>query len=329
LFPAIKASVDRDRSPGRFLLTGSANELLLPTVSESLAGRMEILTLWPLAQAEIEGSGSGLIYLLYGPRPDLPITLPTSRDEFLYRILASGYPEPQTRASAGRRRAWFASYLTSILQRDVRDLANIERLTDMPRLVAILASRIASQLNIADISRRTGIPHTTLVRYMSLFETIFLVQLLPAWSANIGVRLVRSPKLLFNDSGLAASFIGLDAERLQNDGSLLGHVLENFVIMEIIKAIGVSKIQPRPYHYRTNTGVEIDLVLEAPDGSLVAVEIKAFSTVTAKDFKGIRALADATNERFCRGILVYTGNDIVPFGENLFAMPIQALWSLT
>jgi uncharacterized protein len=329
LFPAIKATVDRDRTPGRFLLTGSANVLLLPKISESLAGRMEILTLWPLSQAEIEGAGSGFIDILFTDIRDMPATVPSlDKTGLIERILASGYPEPLARESAARRRAWFSSYLTSILTRDVRDVANIEGLTEMPRLLAVLASRMSELLNVADISRNVGIPYTTLHRYMSLLQTIFLVQLLPAWSTNLGVGITKSPKLLFNDTGLAASFIGVDADRLMADGTLFGHLLENFAIMEIIKAIGVSTTSPSVYHYRTTAGVEVDLVLEAPDGRLIAFEVKASSTVTAKDFKGLRSFSAVAGEQFKCGIVIYTGRELVPFGGKFFALPLQTLWSL-
>jgi len=328
LFPAIKHSIDRERVPGRFLLTGSANTLLLPNVSESLAGRMEIITLWPLSQAEIHCAGSYIVDRLFDTGQHLPTVSSQAEPGLVDRILSSGYPEPLARTDAGRRQAWFRSYLTSVLQRDVRDLANIAGLTEMPRLLAVLASRMASLLNSADVSRSSGLPYTTLNRYMSLLQSVFLIQLLPAWSANIGLRLVHSPKLLFTDTGLAASFIGLNRERFLIDGGLFGHVVENFVILELIKAIDVSTVRPVAYHYRTNAGAEVDLVLEAPDGRLVAIEVKASSSVSSKDFRGIRSIMEATNDHFVRGIVFYNGSEVIPFSENLFAIPISALWSL-
>jgi predicted AAA+ superfamily ATPase len=328
LFPVIKQSVDRERTPGRFLLTGSANTLLLPKVAESLAGRMEIITLWPLSQAEINGAGDYLIDLLFADEPKFPVVSLQTKPDMVDRILASGYPEPLARTNEARRQAWFRSDLSSILQRDVRDLANITGLTEMPRLLAVLASRMASLLNLADVSRSTGIPYTSLNRYMSLLQAVFLIQLLPAWTANIGIRLTHSPKLLINDTGLSASFIGLNKERLQIDGSLLGHLVENFVALELIKAIELSNVRPSPFHYHTSGGVEVDLVLESPDGRLIAIEVKASSTVNSKDFRGIRSFAEATRDRFVRGFVFYSGDEIVPFSEKLFAIPISILWSL-
>lgn len=326
LFPAIKMSVDRDRTPGRFLLTGSANVMLVPRLSESLAGRMEILTLWPLAQAEVEGLGPGIVDTLYGNViPSISGAIP--RTELLSRVIAGGYPEPLARTTEARRRAWFNSYITTILQRDVRDIANIEGLTEMPRLLSLLATRSANLLNTSEISRAIGIPNTTLSRYMSLLQATFLVSLLPAWSANLGKRLVRSPKLLVNDTGLIASLLGLNAIRLEEVGPLFGQLLETFVVMEVIKDAGASQTQPGLFHFRTQAGVEVDLLLEDAAGRIVGIEVKSSSTVASSDFRGLRELAEVTGDRFHRGIVIYTGESVIPFGERLHAVPVQALWN--
>jgi predicted AAA+ superfamily ATPase len=331
LFPAIKASVDRDRRPGRFLLTGSANVLLLPKLSESLAGRMEILTLWPLAQAEIEGAGEGRsfvdrLFSSASPMEQFAGLRPCSREEIVERVVRGGYPEPMAR-SAVRRPQWFESYLAAILQRDVRDLANIEGLTQMPRLLAILAARTASLLNASDISRTAGIPYSTLSRYLTLLETTYLVHTLPAWSGNLTTRLIKSPKIVLNDTGLAAHLLGVSEERLLQDPSLFGGLLENFVAMEILKDIGWSKTRPSLYHWHTVNREEADLLLERRDGTLVGVEVKASATVGAGDFKGLRALENMTKDRFVGGVVLYTGERVVPFGEKLYAVPLNALWT--
>lgn len=328
LFPAIKASVDRDRRPGRFLLTGSANVLLIPKLSESLAGRMEILTLWPLAQAEIEGAGESFVDRLFSPMSPLEQFAglrPAPREEIIERVVRGGYPEPMTR-STGRRPPWFESYLATILQRDVRDLANIEGLTQMPRLLAILAARTASLLNTSDISRTANIPYSTLSRYITLLETTYLIKTVPAWSGNLTTRLIKSPKIVLNDTGLAAHLLGVSNERLLQDPTNLGGLLENFVAMEILKDIGWSETRPSLYHWHTANREEVDLLLERRDGSLAGIEVKASGTVGAGDFKGLRALEGMTGDRFVRGFVLYTGERIVPFGEKLFAIPINALW---
>lgn len=329
LFPAIKAEVDRDRRPGRFLLTGSANVLLLPRLSESLAGRVEILTLWPLSQGEIEGVEEGFVDAVFSA-DSLPFLEEPDVPSDLYdRLLRGGYPEALGRSSEARRRAWFGSYVTTILQRDVRDLSNIEGLTELPRLLSLLAARSASLVNYAELSRSASMPQSTLKRYVSLLEATFLIRTLPAWSSNLGKRLVRSPKLLLCDTGLISSLQGLNAERLASDPVLVGPLLENFVAMELQKQSAWSATQPRLFHFRTQTGQEVDVVLEDTAGRVVGVEVKASATVGARDFRGLRALAEASGGRFRRGVVLYTGRTAVPFGENLHALPVSSLWGMT
>ena len=328
LLPAIKASVDRDRRPGRFLLTGSANVLVLPKVSESLAGRIEILTLWPLSQAELSGKVSSFIDLLFsGESPAVlsPRTEAMDRKSVVARVLTGGYPEALTRTES-RREGWFSSYLTTILQRDVRDLANIEGITQMPRLMGLLATRSASLLNLADLSRTLPLPYTTLQRYMALLEAIYLVKLLPAWSANLGTRLLKTPKILLTDTGLASYLMGVSAERVVEEPTLLGGLLENFVALELMKDAGWSAAKPAFYHWHTAKRDEVDILMESRDGRLVGVEVKASTSVTLHDFRGLRSLQSAVGARLHLGIVLYTGQHILPFGEGLFAVPLSALW---
>jgi uncharacterized protein len=325
LLLAIKAAVDRQRTPGRFLLTGSANVLLLPRVAESLAGRMEIVPLWPFSQGEIEGGGEGFIDAAFSGAPPA-LGRSSSSTQLADRVLRGGYPEAVPLASAERRRAWFDAYVTTILQRDVRDLARIEGLTELPRLLALLAARPMAQLNFADLARGTGLPQSTLKRYFALLETVFLVRLLPPWYASIGKRLVKTPKVLLTDTGLAAHLMGIDSARLAQDRTLLGGLLESFVAMELVKHAGWSADPPALYHFRTHEGDEVDLVLERRDGALVGIEVKSAATVSAADFKGLHRLAAIAGRRLRRGIVLYTGGETVPFGAGLFALPVEALW---
>jgi predicted AAA+ superfamily ATPase len=227
---------------------------------------------------------------------------------------------------AARRQNWFDSYIATILQRDVRDLANIEGLTQMPRLLAILAARTASLLNTADISRTANIPYSTLTRYLTMLETTYLVRTVPAWSGNLTTRLIKSPKVILSDTGLASHLLGLSEARLLQEPTRLGGLVENFVAMEVLKDIGWSDYRPTLYHWHTANRDEVDLLLEKRDGSLVGIEVKASGTVGAGDFKGLRALESMTADRFVRGVVLYTGERVVPFGEKLFAIPISALW---
>lgn len=325
LFPAIKADVDRHRQPGRYLLTGSANILLVPDLSESLAGRMEILSLWPFSQGELAGLKESFVDDLFADT--LPFKNMQREDPHVIRgkIIKGGYPEAVSRAKEDRRQAWFESYITTILHRDIRDIANIEGLTNLPRLLAVIASRAPALLNFAEISRTMSMPQSTLKRYMTLLTATYLIQLLPAWSGNMTKRMVKTSKIVMGDTGLMSHLLGLNQKRL-DAAEMIGPLLENFVIMELKKQITWSAAKPQMFHFRTQTGQEVDIVLEDRAGTLVGIEVKASATVHAHDFKGLRALMEITGKRFHRGILLYTGPDCIPFGEALTALPIQSLW---
>lgn len=324
LLPAIKASVDRDRRAGRFLLTGSANVLLLPQVSESLAGRMETHVLWPFSQGEIDEREERFVARLFGEgRPPERLEREPSLVE---RVVRGGFPPAVVRA--GRRRAaWLDAYVDAVIQREVRDLANVDRLATLPRLVALLAARTASLLNVAELSRAAGIPQTTLQRYVTLLEHVFLLVRIPAWHANLGKRLVRSPKLHLVDSGLACRARGVTAERLDSDPTTLGPLLESFVGLELVKQASWADRGVRVHHFRTAAGREVDFVLEDRQGLVTGVEVKASATVGANDFAGLRVLEEALGDRFVRGVVLYRGLVAVPFGERLAAWPIEALWT--
>jgi predicted AAA+ superfamily ATPase len=324
---ALKRDVDQDRRPGRFLLTGSADPLLVPRLAESLAGRLELLTLWPLSQGEIEGVRESFVDRLFGEAAKWPEGKKLSRGGSLEsRVSRGGFPEIQVRTDARRRRAWFGSYVSTILDRDVRDLSRIEGLSALPRLLSLLAARTATVPNLSEIARTSGIPHTTLNRYLTLLGATFLVSFVPAWSGNIGKRLVRSPKLFVTDTGLAASLLGFPDDPLGIE-ALRGPLLETFVGMEIVKQLTWSETPARLFHFRTHAGLEVDLVLEDPRGRLVGIEVKAGRSVSERDFRGLRALAGEEPRRFHRGVVLYSGENVVPFGRSLSAAPVRVLWS--
>jgi uncharacterized protein len=325
LFRALKERIDRSRVPGQFLLTGSANVLALPSMSESLAGRMEIITMWPLAEQELEGCRSSFVDRLIAKRAMWPST--KSDAHIVDRILRGGYPEAVQRSAAARRRAWFASYITTILQRDIRDISNIEGLAILPRLLSLLATRSSALLNFADLSRSLSIPQSTLKRYFALLDATHLVRLLPAWSSNLGLRLAKAPKLLITDAGLCAHLAGADAARIRSDGNLFGTLLETFVTTEVLKQASWHAQMPSLFHFRTSSGQEVDLVLEDPAGRIVGIEIKATRSVTSSDFNGLRALSHAAGKRFLRGVLLALNDQVVPFGSELTAVPIPSLWT--
>ncbi|MCA9416260.1 MAG: ATP-binding protein [Candidatus Omnitrophica bacterium] len=326
LFLAIKASVDRDRKPGRFLLTGSANVLLLPRLSETLAGRMEILQLWPLSQGELQGTREDFVDRIFDSENRFS-TVEASEKKLSDRILAGGFPEAVSREQKGRRDKWFESYLTTLIQRDVRDLANIEGLTDLPRLLRLLASRVGSLQNFAEVSRATGFPQTTLKRYLSLLEASFLIQHIPAWSGNIGKRMVRSSKVFFTDTGILCHLLDADSQLFREDRKLFGRILENFVMTQLRKELSWSESRAKLFHFRSHSGEEVDFVLTDPRGALVGIEVKAAQSIKKNDLRGLRMMRETCGDKFLRGVILYTGSEVVPFGHDLVAVPIQNLWA--
>jgi uncharacterized protein len=328
LMLAIKASVDRDRRPGRFLLTGSADVLTLPKVSESLAGRVEILTLWPLAQVEIEGhERSAVVTRLFSSAARAPAAAPIGRAELVERVLRGGFPPAVLRPDPERRSAWLASYLTTLVQRDVRDIANIAHAVELPRLLRALALRMTQPLNKNGLAGALGMSYSTLDRYLALLEWLYVVHRIPAWHGNHGKRLVRAPKLLVVDSGLAAHLLAADADAFERGTADLGAAVEAFVGMELVRLAALDPVRAGVHHYRTRTGAEVDFLLEAPDGRVVGIEVKAGATVGSEDFRHLATLRDALGKRFVRGVVVHLGRRVLPFGDRLAAWPISALWS--
>jgi len=327
LFIPLKRTIDADRRPGRFVLTGSANVLALPRVAESLAGRMEILTLWPLAQAEFEATEPGFVDACFEGRPDRLRPVPADRASLIGRMLRGGYPEAAGRSRDDARGRWFDSYLSTLLQRDLRDLAAIERIAEVPRLLGAVATRTGSLLNVADLGRALGINQMTLKRYLALLEALYLVVRLPPWFENASKRLTRTAKVYLNDAGLLGHLLGLDAGGLASRPADSGPIAETFVVTELVKLGPISAIRPRLFHFRTSAGHEVDVVMESRRRQLVGVEVKAGATVTAADFKGLRVLQEIAGKRFECGVLLYAGREILPFGPKLWAAPMASLWA--
>ena len=326
IFRAIKASVDRDRRPGRFLLTGSANVLALPRMSDSLAGRMEIITLYPFAQDELAGRRSAFIDTLFGGKVSLLYKGKADTTKVARMVFAGGYPEVRSRADANRRAAWYKAYITTILQKDVRDIINIADLTTLPKLLAQLAMRSSGLLNIADVSRGLDAPHTTLRRYMSLLETTFLYAPLRPWSNARAKRLVKAPKIHITDSGFATHLCGISSLSELAKSPLWGPLLETFVVNEIRKIMTWSKTSTECYHFRMDTGKEVDLVLEDARGRIVGIEVKSSASINHSDFGGLMELRDAAGDKWVRGIVLHTGPDVTPFTKDLHAVPMSGLW---
>ncbi len=328
LFPAIKMIVDADRAPGRFVLTGSAQVLLLPKISESLAGRMEVLRLWPLSQAEIAGSSVNLVDALGGdsfeplaPGSDAPVGV----EDILLRAMIGGYPDSVVRTSSRRRDAWFDAYVTTMLQRDIRALASIEAINSMAQLLALLASLTATPVNLASVSRDLGLPYTTLQRYLALLQMTMLVEAIPAWSSSAAHQSARAPKLVLTDSGLAARLARIGISGLERDTVMAGRLVETFVITELLKLAGSGETQPHVYHWRSHRKREVDVVLDYGE-RVVGIEIKSSETVRSDDFAGMQCLREIVTPRPFRGIVAYAGDRATPFGPDIWAVPIASLW---
>jgi len=333
LMLAIKASVDRSNAPGRFLVTGSSNVLTLPKLADSLAGRMETILLRPCSQGEIEGMREAFIDRAFshtGPTIRKPPATAASVS-LTGRLVRGGYPEAIARPDPERRVAWFASYIDSIINRDVRELANIAGLVAMPGILALLAARAGGLLNYSELSRSSGVATTTLKRYIALLEATFLVVNVLAWSTNLGKRWIKSPKTYLCDTGLLCALLGPDAPRLAANPSQRGHIVENFVALELLKQIDWSTARPRLFHARTTSGVEVDFVLEDSSGHVVGIEVKSSSSVATKDFSGLMHLKDEVGKRFVRGIVLYDAAESITvplsFADKMIALPISTLWA--
>jgi predicted AAA+ superfamily ATPase len=327
LMLAIKEDVDRERRAGRYLLTGSANILSLPGIADSLAGRMEVLTLYPLSQGEIAETREDFIQALF--RKDFPSTgtgkVSLSKEALLEAMALGGYPEVLSRSKPKRRAAWFDSYITTLVERDMRDIANIRDISGLIRLLRLLGARSGTLYNQAELSRSAGMPASTLSRYISLLEALFLVWFLPAWSSNLSKRLVKSPKPHLCDSGLACHLCGAESKRLADDSILAGRLLESFVAAELLKQSSWTEHPVTLYHYRSQSGEEADVVLEDRAGRVAAVEVKLSAGISSHDIKGLASLRDALGDRFVRGVVMYAGQEVAPMGDRVFAAPIGML----
>ena len=324
LLLAIKESVDTDQRPGRFLLTGSANLMTLPRVADSLAGRMEVVRLLPLAQSEIRTAGSSFLRDAF--QNDAKGGEPVVGDDLMAAVLAGGYPEALSRKTLSRRQDWYEDYIQAIVQRDVRDVAQIEQIAQMPRLLRILAEHSGQLVNYSGIGAAIGMNHITTQKYVGIFESLFLARTVQPWFSNKLKRLTKTPKIHFFDSGLLASLRDLSLDRLRNDRGQFGALLETFVFGEILKLASAAQTRFEFSHFRDKQQNEVDIVIEDRRGRIVGIEIKASASVTNSDFSGLRILAEASGERFVSGMVLYDHDKVIPFAERLSAVPISALW---
>ena len=325
LLLAIKESVDADPRPGRFLLTGSANLMTLPRVADSLAGRMQVVRLLPLARSEIRGTSPNFLRDVF--RGEVPAAgYPILGDDLVGAVLAGGYPEALARQSWVRRQDWYLDYVDAIVQRDVRDIAQIEQIRQMPPLLRVLAQYSGQLVNYSGIGSPLGMNHVTTQKYAGVFESLFLLRTISPWYTNDLKRLTKTPKLHFLDSGLLAALRDISPDRLAADRGPFGALLETFVLTELLKLASWADDRLEFSHFRDKDRNEVDVVIENRRGLVVGVEMKASATVTGSDFGGLRRLAEACGDRFALGLVLYDHDKAVPFGERLFAVPISALW---
>jgi predicted AAA+ superfamily ATPase len=331
LFTAIKASVDQNRKPGRFILTGSANVLLLPKLADSLAGRMEIIHLRPLAQTEITGQKPTFLQQLFDAdfgltqkKGSIQNNYPRLGQALAELVCAGGYPAAIARSTAKRRSVWYRDYITTIIQRDVQDIASIRNLDILPKLLALAASQTARLFNSTDLASPFSISRPTIREYLALLEQIFLIEQLQPWHTNRLSRLIKTPKMHLADTGLACALLGVNSQSLWKDKTLLGQLLETYIYQELRKYAGWHDEDLKFYHFRNKDKVEVDIIIEQ-GRQLAGVEIKAAATITKNDFKSLKKLKDACGEQFTAGVVFYDGENILPFGEKLFAVPISVL----
>jgi uncharacterized protein len=322
---AIKQTVDEDPTPGRFLLTGSANVLTAPRISESLAGRVRLIELWPLAQSEIHASTHNFVDRLFAGEPPQVSGAPIGREAFAEIVARGGYPAVRT-LSERQRGEWYRDYVQGIVQRDLRDIASVQKLVEMPILLRLLATSSAKLLDYRKLARDLQISDKTVSAYVELLRTVFLVQVVPAWRPGLRSRELHTPKLYITDTGLLAQQLGAGEQRIASDDQLTGHALETFCGMEILKHQSWAAQHSTLRHYRVHDE-EIDIVIEAQSGELATVEVKASASIGERDWRVMRKLRDDRPQLFKAGVVLYTGRQTIPLSDRIWAVPISGLWA--
>lgn len=325
LLLAIKRAVDQDRRPGRFLLTGSANLMALPKVADSLAGRMEILRLLPLSQSEIFGNRDNWIDAIFADRI-LDVTHALNGSDLIETVLKGGYPEVIRRNTLRRRTAWARQYIDALIQRDVRDIADIDKLNEMPVLLRALAQTAGQICNYSQLGSELGLDHKSVARYVGVLENMFLLTRVAPYARNRLSRVVKSPKIQFVDAGLSATLSDLTPEVAKSDRSRFGPVLESFVYGELLKHSAHAEGDYEIYFYRDRDKFEVDFVIENAAREVVGVEVKSTATVRSTDLRGLKRLAAALGSQFRAGVVLYDGTERLPLGDGLWAAPLSALW---
>lgn len=326
---AVKSAVDRSNQRGQFVLAGSTRFLSVPQLSESLAGRAEILDLWPLSQGELVGVRETFLDVLLTD----PAQLARQRSEQLdraamfERLVRGGYPElvdsPPEQATR-----WYRNYVRTVVERDVVEAAAITQATELPTLLRLLAANTSGEMVTARLAGDARMNAETVSRYVGLLELVGFVVRVRAWTPSLTSREKRHPKVVVTDTGLACGLLGRNVEGLGTPNSALtGPLLESFVTMELIKQRSWSRSQPTIRHWRDRNGAEVDLIVEDDSGTIAGVEVKASSTVSVGDVKHLQSLRDKLGDRFVAGVVLYLGDRVIPLGDRLWAHPVPILWA--
>lgn len=326
LLLAIKESVDNDQRPGRFLLTGSAHLMTLPHIADSLAGRMAMIRLLPLAQSELRRVEPKFLYKVFeGEIPHVDNQLLVA-GKLAEAVIAGGYPEAIKRKSGARRQDWYLNYIDALIHRDVKDIAQIDKIHQLQALLRMLAQYNGRLVNYSGMGAPLNMSHTLTRKYLGILEQLFLIRKLNPWYSNKLKRLTKTPKLHFLDTGLLAAFDDISLEKLQKDRQPLGPLLETFVVSELLKLASWHGRRLTFSHYRDKEKNEVDIIMQDQSGAIVGIEVKASATVTHADFSGLRKLAEASKNRFVLGLVLYDHDKVVPFGKHLYAVPVSVLW---
>ncbi|MFI5003458.1 MAG: ATP-binding protein [Solirubrobacterales bacterium] len=326
LMLAIKERLDRSDRRGQFLLAGSANILTLPTIADALPGRVDYVRLWPFSQGELAGRRESFIDRLFAGEPPHVDDAEVGRGAYAARIVAGGFPDVQDRSPRGRAR-FFASYVASILDRDLQDVANIRDTGNVERLLRILAARSAGLMSSRGIAGELGVDHKTVRAQTRTLEDLFLVSPLQPWHVNLGSRQVKTPKIHMVDTGLLTHLTNVDAQRIGRDATIAGPIFETFAAMEMARQVDWAESAASLFHYRDKQQREVDIVLELGSGEVAGVEVKTTASIHARDFAGLRHLRDKLGTRFKAGVLLYTGRHTLSFGDRLTAVPLCGLWA--
>jgi len=332
LILALKRRIDRSRQTGQYILTGSTNFLTTPKISESLAGRVDLITLWPFSMGELSGGTDSFVSRAFegidlmikgrGPTP--------TRGDYLELLCRGGYPEPQRLTERSRRR-WFERYLETVLRREIETAADLRRFDALLRMARLLIATTGTELVMSRLAENLGIDRATAESYEPWLETTFLVHRVPAWSRNVAAKVVRRPKLHVCDTGLAAAVMGKGRESLNrlSDPSV-GPLIESFVLAEIAKQLTWSDVPAHLFHFRDRDGLEVDAILEAGDGRVVAIEVKASTIPRSQDAAPMATLRDRLDrigDDFVGGVVFHTGDRRVSLGDRLVGLPIADLWT--